>query len=78
MYILQSVSEVNRERSRLAAESSVCDSTKHNGLVTKSIIFYMLQKRDQSPLGQGFQSKTIFFNKIENGFFCKGCRRWTV
>ena len=24
----------NRERSRLAAASSVCDSTKHNGLVT--------------------------------------------
>ena len=28
------VCEVNRERSRLAAASSVCDSTKHNGLVT--------------------------------------------
>ena len=31
---LQNVSEVNRERSRLAAATSVCDSTKHNGLVT--------------------------------------------
>ena len=31
---LQNVSEVNRELSRLAAASSVCDSTKHNGLVT--------------------------------------------
>ena len=30
---LQNVSEVNRERSRLAAASGVCDSTKHNGLV---------------------------------------------
>ena len=30
----QNVCEVNRERSRLAAASSVCDSTKHNGLVT--------------------------------------------
>ena len=28
------VSEVNRERSRLAAVSSVCDLTKHIGLVT--------------------------------------------
>ena len=31
---LQNVNEVNREHSRLAAASSVCDSTKHNGLVT--------------------------------------------
>ena len=31
---LQNESEVNRERSRLAAASSVCDSTKHNSLVT--------------------------------------------
>ena len=30
----QNVSDVNRERSRLATASSVCDSTKHNGLVT--------------------------------------------
>ena len=30
----QNVCEVNRERSRLSAASSVCDSTKHNGLVT--------------------------------------------
>ena len=30
----QNVCEVNREHSRLAAASSVCDSTKHNGLVT--------------------------------------------
>ena len=29
-HTLQNVSEVNRERSRLAAASSVCDSTKHN------------------------------------------------
>ena len=33
-HTLQNVSEVYRERSRLAATSSVCDSTKHNGLVT--------------------------------------------
>ena len=26
--------EVNRERSHLSAASSMCDSTKHNGLVT--------------------------------------------
>ena len=31
---LQNVSEVNRECSHLAAASRVCDSTKHNGLVT--------------------------------------------
>ena len=31
---LQNVSNVNRERSRLAAASSICDLTKHNGLVT--------------------------------------------
>ena len=31
---LHNVREVNREPSRLAAASSVCDSTKHNGLVT--------------------------------------------
>ena len=31
----QNVCEVNRERSRLSAASSLCDSTKHNGLVTK-------------------------------------------
>ena len=30
----QNVCEVNRERSCLSAASSVCDSTKHNGLVT--------------------------------------------
>ena len=28
------MSEESRERSRLAAASRVCDSTKHNGLVT--------------------------------------------
>ena len=33
-HTLQTVSEVNRERSRLAAASSVFDLTKHNGLVT--------------------------------------------
>ena len=37
--LLQNVSEVNRECSRLAAESSVCDSTKHNGLVTICLCF---------------------------------------
>ena len=30
----QNVCGVNRERSCLAAAFSVCDSTKHNGLVT--------------------------------------------
>ena len=35
---LQNVSNVNRECSRLAAAFSVCDSTKHNGLVTYFII----------------------------------------
>ena len=44
-HTLQNVSEVNRERSRLVAASSVCDSTKHNGLVTCAsvapiILFY--------------------------------------
>ena len=34
MISLQNVSEVNRERSSLAAASSEYDSTKHNGLVT--------------------------------------------
>ena len=34
---VQNVSEVNRKRSRLAAVSSVCDSTKHNGLVTTGL-----------------------------------------
>ena len=34
---LQNMSEVNRERSRLAAAYSVCDLTKHNGLVTQYI-----------------------------------------
>ena len=33
-HTLQNVCEVNKERSRLAAASSVCDWTKHNGLVT--------------------------------------------
>ena len=33
-HTLQNVSDVNRECSRLAAASIVCDSTKHNGLVT--------------------------------------------
>ena len=32
---LQNVNEVNRECSHLAAASSVCDSTYHNGLLTK-------------------------------------------
>ena len=36
--LLQNVSEVNRERSRLAAASSVCVSTRHNGLVTGVIV----------------------------------------
>ena len=35
MVTLQNVNEVNRERSRLAAMSSVYDSTKHKGLITK-------------------------------------------
>ena len=30
----QNVCEVNRERSRPAATSSLCDSTKHNGPIT--------------------------------------------
>ena len=33
MITSQNVSEVNRERSRLTAASSINDSTKHNGLV---------------------------------------------
>ena len=33
----QNVCEVNRKRFRLAAASSMCDSTKHNGLVTKGL-----------------------------------------
>ena len=33
-HTLQNVSDVNRERSHLAAESSLCDSTKHDGLTT--------------------------------------------
>ena len=41
---LQNVSDVNRERSRLAAASSVCDSTKHNGLVTSDIFQEMSQQ----------------------------------
>ena len=36
-HTLQNVSEVNRERYHLAAVSSVCDSTKHNALVTTCI-----------------------------------------
>ena len=34
LIVLQNVSEVRRERSRLTAASSVYDSTKHNGLVS--------------------------------------------
>ena len=34
LLLKQNVCEVNRERSCRAAMSSVCDSTKHNGLVT--------------------------------------------
>ena len=33
-HTLQNVSDVKRECSHLAAAFSVCDSTKHNGLVT--------------------------------------------
>ena len=33
-HTLQNVREVNRERFRIAAVSSVCESTKHKGLVT--------------------------------------------
>ena len=33
--MLQNVNEVNRERSRFTAESSVYDSTKHNGPITQ-------------------------------------------
>ena len=38
----QNVCEVNREHSCLAAASRVCDSTKHNGLVTllAFLVFY--------------------------------------
>ena len=32
---LQNVSSVNRKHFRLAAASVLCDSTKHNGLVTQ-------------------------------------------
>ena len=38
-HTLQNVSDVNRECSRLAAASSVCDVTKHNGLVTPFNMF---------------------------------------
>ena len=34
--------EVNRERSRLAAASSVYDSTKHNGPITHVLTFGLL------------------------------------
>ena len=40
MITSQNVSEVNRERSHLAAASSVCDSTEHNGLVTLCYGFF--------------------------------------
>ena len=41
-HTLQNVSDVNRERSRLAAVSRVCDSTKHNGLVTRVILLFYI------------------------------------
>ena len=45
-HTLQNVSDVNRERSCLAAASSVCNSTKHNGLVTVIATLGCLQGLD--------------------------------
>ena len=53
----KNVSEVNRERSRLAAASSVCDLTKHNGLVT--IPFFMA--KDSALLANQLDAGNIQF-----------------
>ena len=44
----QNVCEVNRERSRLSAASSMCDSTKHNGLVTSGYLFFFFSFERES------------------------------
>ena len=61
--MLQNVSEVNRERTRIAALSSIHDSTRQNGLVTKGmstliIISYQLSTKV-------FISLTLLFWKSE-------------
>ena len=65
----QNVCEVNRERSRLAAASSMFDSTKHNGLVTICI---------KGTKKSGIQTVTlvktmlIFFFRLAPAIFDEG------
>ena len=57
-HTLQNVSEVNRERSCLAGASSVCDSTKHNGIITQAYgVKYLLSI-------SGLESVLIKFGRV--------------
>ena len=63
-HTLQNVSEVNRERSRLAAASSVCDSAKHNGLVTRAF-----QYSDHDCIfifAQTIRGRVFKFTRLDN------------
>ena len=46
----QNVNEVNKERTGIAAASSVCDSTKHNGLITILSLYLLFYHCAQSTL----------------------------
>ena len=56
----------NRERSRLAAASSVCDSTKHNGLVT--LISLISKPALTSILKLDSSSLVVSMNLHQNSF----------
>ena len=60
-HTLQNVSEVNREHSHLGAASSVCDSTKHNGLVTLILAFKLPKKRHFKCQKNAFKHQYLAF-----------------
>ena len=68
LLVLQNVSEVNRERSRLKAASRVYDSTKHNGLITAC---YFCRRTHEIEKNFACQDcRKTFLLKHELGYHC--------
>ena len=67
---LQNVSGVNRESSRLAAASIVCDSTKYNGLVTVIAPLFPLFIKHRVA-GQPFKIPLMYNPILWNNFLIK-------
>ena len=72
MLVLQNVCEINREHSRLTADSSVYDSTKHNGLATIEIATFITDSMyGQNPLVLNpLGAKFVLNLSLEDQFPC--------